>query len=87
MIQQANAIWLRELPEAIETGRTKLMAHDMFTEQSVKGAEVYFMRYLLFVSLAGFLLCLLTLTNPLSHVATTGQMMSVLQYSPTSARL
>ncbi|KAI0930161.1 hypothetical protein AcV5_006945 [Taiwanofungus camphoratus] len=47
MIQQANAIWLRELPEAIETGRTKLMAHDMFTEQSVKGAEVYFMRYLL----------------------------------------
>lgn len=49
MIRQAEEVWLRELAEAIHTGRTKLMAHDMFTEQPVKGAEVYLMRYLLFV--------------------------------------
>lgn len=51
MICQAGTVWSRELPEAIETGRTKLMNHDIFTPQPIKGAEVYWMRYILSVIL------------------------------------
>ncbi|KAI0931113.1 hypothetical protein AcW2_010267 [Taiwanofungus camphoratus] len=47
VVKQAEAVWLRELPEAVKTGRVKFMVHDFFTEQPVKGAEVYLMRYIL----------------------------------------
>ncbi|PCH41144.1 S-adenosyl-L-methionine-dependent methyltransferase [Wolfiporia cocos MD-104 SS10] len=38
-IQQAQAVWTREYPEALQRGRVKL--------QPIKGAEVYFMRAIL----------------------------------------
>ncbi|KAH9942953.1 S-adenosyl-L-methionine-dependent methyltransferase [Amylocystis lapponica] len=47
VIEQAEVVWLRELPDAYNSGRVKLMAHDFFKEQPIKGAEVYFMRYIL----------------------------------------
>lgn len=50
VISQAEAVWLRELPEAIKLERTRLMVHDVFKEQPIKGAEVYWMRFILFVS-------------------------------------
>ncbi|PCH41150.1 S-adenosyl-L-methionine-dependent methyltransferase, partial [Wolfiporia cocos MD-104 SS10] len=46
-IQQAQAVWTREYPEALQRGRVKLVPHDFFTEQPVKGAEVYFLRAIL----------------------------------------
>ncbi|PCH39010.1 S-adenosyl-L-methionine-dependent methyltransferase, partial [Wolfiporia cocos MD-104 SS10] len=46
-IQQAQAVWTREYPEALQSGRVKLVPHDFFTEQPIKGAEVYFMRSIL----------------------------------------
>ncbi|PCH41151.1 S-adenosyl-L-methionine-dependent methyltransferase [Wolfiporia cocos MD-104 SS10] len=46
-IQQAQAVWTREYPEALQRGRVKLVPHNFFTEQPIKGAEVYFMRYIL----------------------------------------
>ncbi|KAI0958974.1 hypothetical protein AcV7_004641 [Taiwanofungus camphoratus] len=47
VISQAEAVWLRELPEAIKLERTRLMVHDVFKEQPIKGAEVYWMRFIL----------------------------------------
>ncbi|KAI0939258.1 hypothetical protein AcW1_004349 [Taiwanofungus camphoratus] len=46
-IQQGEAIWLRELPDAVEAGRIKFVAHNFFAEQPVKGADVYLLRYIL----------------------------------------
>ncbi|CCM04641.1 uncharacterized protein FIBRA_06825 [Fibroporia radiculosa] len=47
VIQDARAIWMRELPEAIGSNRVNLMAHDFFTEQPIKGADIYLLRYIL----------------------------------------
>ncbi|KAL6303966.1 S-adenosyl-L-methionine-dependent methyltransferase [Sparassis latifolia] len=47
VIRQAEAVWLRGCPGAIETKRTQLMGHDFFTAQPVKGADVYLMRSIL----------------------------------------
>lgn len=38
---------MREYPQAIKTGRVKLVPHDFFSYQPMRGAEVYFMRYIL----------------------------------------
>jgi len=46
-IQQAEVVWMREYPEAIQTGRVKLLPHNFFSEQPIKGADVYFMRWIL----------------------------------------
>jgi len=44
VIKQAEIVWQRDHPKALKTQRTQLMVHDCFTEQPVKGAEVYHMR-------------------------------------------
>jgi len=44
VIQQAEIVWEREFPEALETRRMKMMEHDFFIEP-IKFAEVYLFRY------------------------------------------
>ncbi|KZT06657.1 S-adenosyl-L-methionine-dependent methyltransferase [Laetiporus sulphureus 93-53] len=46
-IQKAEGVWGRENPEAIKSGRVKLLPSDFFEEQPVKGAEVYLLRHVL----------------------------------------
>jgi len=46
-IEKAEEVWQQEYPEAIKAGRVKLLSHDFFTEQPIKGAEVYFLRHVL----------------------------------------
>ncbi len=48
-IQKAEGVWGRENPEAIKSGRVKLLPSDFFKEQPVKGAEVYLLRHVLYV--------------------------------------
>ncbi|THH33191.1 hypothetical protein EUX98_g946 [Antrodiella citrinella] len=47
VIKQAETVWQRDMPDTIRSQRTRLMVHDFFTEQPVKGAEVYHLRYIL----------------------------------------
>ncbi|GAA5869464.1 hypothetical protein JCM1840_005474 [Sporobolomyces johnsonii] len=42
--KEALDLWNAEAPQELESGRVKLMQHDFFTEQPVKGADVYMMR-------------------------------------------
>lgn len=46
-IQQAEYVWAHEYPQAIQMGRVKLVPHNFFSKQPIRGAEVYFMRYIL----------------------------------------
>ncbi|GBE84214.1 O-methyltransferase-domain-containing protein [Sparassis latifolia] len=47
IIEKAEPVWQRERPEAHKAGRVKFMAHDFFTENPVKGADVYLLRHIL----------------------------------------
>ncbi|PCH34931.1 S-adenosyl-L-methionine-dependent methyltransferase [Wolfiporia cocos MD-104 SS10] len=47
VLDQAESIWLRDMPEAVHSGRVQMMPHNFFIEQPIKGAAVYFMRYVL----------------------------------------
>ncbi|TCD63174.1 hypothetical protein EIP91_005871 [Steccherinum ochraceum] len=47
VIKQAETVWNQQHPDALKTGRTKLVTHDFFTEQPIKNAEVYHMRYIM----------------------------------------
>ncbi|EIN06260.1 S-adenosyl-L-methionine-dependent methyltransferase [Punctularia strigosozonata HHB-11173 SS5] len=44
---QAKEIWEREIPGAEAKGTVRLMPHDFFNEQPVKGADVYHLRNIL----------------------------------------
>ncbi|KZT74274.1 S-adenosyl-L-methionine-dependent methyltransferase [Daedalea quercina L-15889] len=46
-IRKAETIWMHEYPEAIQTGRVRLVAHDFFAPQPIRDADVYFLRYVL----------------------------------------
>ncbi|KZT65014.1 S-adenosyl-L-methionine-dependent methyltransferase [Daedalea quercina L-15889] len=46
-IEQAKAMWQVEYAEAIDTGRVRLMEHNFFAEQPVKGADIYLLRFIL----------------------------------------
>ncbi|KAH9938260.1 S-adenosyl-L-methionine-dependent methyltransferase [Fomitopsis serialis] len=47
VIEQGQALWMSKMPSAIQDGRVSLQAQDFFQEQPIKGAEVYFLRYIL----------------------------------------
>ncbi|BGP20064.1 hypothetical protein JCM10213_003552 [Rhodosporidiobolus nylandii] len=40
-IKAAQAVWEKEHPNYLKSGKVKLLPHDFFTPQPVKGAEVY----------------------------------------------
>lgn len=47
VIQEAKSFWGDNYPEAIKNGRVRLEAHSFFEPQPVKGAAVYFLRFVL----------------------------------------
>ena len=47
VVEKAKVVWAREVPGVVASGRIKFMAHDFFTEQPIKRAEVYLMRHIL----------------------------------------
>lgn len=50
MIQQAREAWEKDFPVALEEERVQFMAHDFFTEQTVREADVYVLRQILSVT-------------------------------------
>lgn len=44
---RAEVIQAAALPEDLAAGRVEFMAHDFFTEQPVKEADIYFLRWIL----------------------------------------
>lgn len=83
VLEKARSVWSSELPMSLETERTKLMPHDFFTEQPVKGAAVYLMRYILYVY-CYFSTYLLTLSY---HTGTIGLTRTAFQSCPIFAKL
>ena len=47
VIDQGRSVWTSEMPQALQMGRVILQVHDFFREQPIKGADVYFLRYIL----------------------------------------
>ncbi|KAI0789377.1 S-adenosyl-L-methionine-dependent methyltransferase [Abortiporus biennis] len=47
VITNAPSIWQRDFPQALEEKRVVFRQHDFFTEQPVKNAEVYNLRYIM----------------------------------------
>ncbi|KAF2199794.1 S-adenosyl-L-methionine-dependent methyltransferase [Delitschia confertaspora ATCC 74209] len=47
-LQQAqNQVWPKESPQALADGRVQFITHDFFNENPVKGADVYWVRYIM----------------------------------------
>ena len=51
VIEKARQVWQKELPDFVRENRVQFMIHDFYTEQPVKGAEVYNLRYIMLVPL------------------------------------
>lgn len=47
VLEQGLALWMDKMPDAIQDGRVRLQEHNFFQDQPTKGAEVYFLRYIL----------------------------------------
>ncbi|CZR56846.1 related to O-methyltransferase [Phialocephala subalpina] len=47
MIQQARSVWGMKYPSAILEGKVSLVTHDFFETNPVRGAEVYWLRYIM----------------------------------------
>jgi len=47
IIEQAPAVWQRELPSVLDAGRVTFMPHDFFLDNPVKDADVYLLRHIL----------------------------------------
>lgn len=48
VLQQAvESVWPEQAPEALRNGRVSFMEHDFFMPNPVKGADVYWLRYIL----------------------------------------
>ncbi|KAL7621041.1 hypothetical protein AAE478_008353 [Parahypoxylon ruwenzoriense] len=46
-VEKGIPFWTERNPQALSSGRVKLMPHDFFQENPVKNAEVYWLRYIL----------------------------------------
>lgn len=47
--QAKHEVWPRENPQALADGRVEFFVHDFFKENPVAGADVYWLRYVLYV--------------------------------------
>ena len=47
--KDGREVWNKELPAYVKEERVQFMVHDFYTEQPVKDAEVYNLRYILYV--------------------------------------
>ena len=49
--QGRSTVWPKENPAALADGRVEFMEHDFFEPQPVIGADVYWLRYIMYVPL------------------------------------
>ena len=47
VLQRGQEIWSKEFPGYLQNNQVQFVPHDFFTEQPVKGADVYSLRYIL----------------------------------------
>lgn len=47
LIQAQTNVWPKAIPGALDSGRVSFMPHDFFQVNPVKGADVYWIRYIL----------------------------------------
>ena len=47
VIEQGRGIWVSRMPRLISNGHVSLQVHDFFQEQPIRGADIYFLRYIL----------------------------------------
>ncbi|KAF5312469.1 hypothetical protein D9619_003732 [Psilocybe cf. subviscida] len=47
VVRNGQLVWKEELPEAINSGRVVLQAHDFFTTQPVKNASVFILKHII----------------------------------------
>ena len=45
--QAKSIVWPKENPDALASGRVKFQAHDFFNENPEKGADIYWLRYIM----------------------------------------
>ena len=77
IIEKVQEFWKITYPEALQTGRVQLVPHNFFEEQPIKGADVYFMRFILSVLFA-LLTSTLLFTSFFVKIGMIGQMMNAL---------
>lgn len=53
VIEQAASVWKERYPKAVSQGTAKLMTHDFFQKSPVSGAEIYWLRHILYVEING----------------------------------
>jgi hypothetical protein len=46
-VEKGQLFWSERDPDALATGRVKLMQHDFFQENPIREAEIYWLRYIL----------------------------------------
>ena len=51
VIQQALSVWEMKYPTPILESKVKLVSHDFFEKNPVFGAEVYWLRHIMYVQL------------------------------------
>ena len=47
--QAKQKIWPRDAPECLEAGRVEFVEHDFFKPNPCHGADVYWLRYIMYV--------------------------------------
>lgn len=47
ILQQAEAFWSSSLPDAVQNNRVRFVPHDFFSEQPIKGADMYILRHIM----------------------------------------
>ncbi|KAI1823254.1 S-adenosyl-L-methionine-dependent methyltransferase [Xylaria intraflava] len=45
-VELGERIWAEKYPDALDSGRLKLMEHDFFRENPIRDAEIYWLRYI-----------------------------------------
>ena len=83
--QAQTTVWPEAYPDALESGRVSFMPHDFFQPNPVKGADIYWIRYILYVQMLIpfiFVSVFLSVVMIINHCeVTTGQTAIVLRFS------
>lgn len=51
ILEKAKEFWTSSLPDAVVNNRVRFHPHNFFEEQSVKGADIYILRHIMYVTL------------------------------------
>jgi hypothetical protein len=48
VLQQAQSVWEMKYPSAVSEGKVKIAGHDFFKKNPVVGADVYWLRHIVY---------------------------------------